>query len=134
MSPDYDIDLSTGTEELSDVYDQDLIKLQEQLTKQAEKKTAKYLKTHGREIKRLKKHAERALFTNNPDQYMYAIDKLRVLYKQKMLPKSAMRTMFDTSRAQIVDMTKSIIVGPEYHRRDLQPVADAPKTVPVCSI
>lgn len=129
MLPDYDVDLSTGDEELSSMYDQDLIELQENMAKQAEKKAAKHLKTHGREIKRLKKHAERALFTNNPDQYMYAIDKLRVLYKQKMLPKDAMMVMFATSRAQVVDMAKSFAQTPKHI-----PDAVIEKTVPVCSL
>ncbi|UIW13144.1 hypothetical protein Ah13A_208 [Aeromonas phage AhMtk13a] len=107
MSPDYDVDLSTGAEALSEVYDQNLMDLQEHLEKQAEKKAAKHLKTHGREIKRLKKHAERALFANNKEQYAYAISKLRTLYKQKQLPHSAMITMFETSRQQIVDMANA---------------------------
>ncbi|UYD59608.1 hypothetical protein JNMOADIG_00079 [Aeromonas phage avDM5] len=130
MSPDYEVDLSTGEEELSSSFDQELLEMQDRIEKQAEKQAAKHLKTHGREIKRLKKHAERALFANNKEQYVYAIDKLRTLYKQKLLPKHAMITMFETSRAQIVDMAKSLSTAQaiqsdvEYHQQ----------TVPVCSL
>lgn len=131
MSPDYDVDLSTGTEELSEEYDQELIELQNQLEKKAEKKAIKYLKTHGREIKRLKKHAERALFANNRDQYLYALSKLRTLYKQKQLPHSAMVVMFETSRQQVVDMAKAFVAGSEYQHKDSGRVE---KTVPVCSL
>ncbi|QBX32731.1 hypothetical protein Asfd1_105 [Aeromonas phage Asfd_1] len=104
---DYDVDLSEGTTELSDQYDLEMMELQERLQEQAEKQAAKHLKKNGRELKRLKKHAERALFANNREQYKYAINKLRVLYKQKSLPSDVMDVMFDTSRAQIVDMAKA---------------------------
>ncbi|UOX40431.1 hypothetical protein UGMREWDR_CDS0114 [Aeromonas phage GomatiRiver_11] len=103
----FDVDLTEDETTLSDHYDIDMMELQERLQEQAEKKAAKHLKKHGRELKRLKKHAERALFANNREQYMYAIDKLRVLYKQKALPTDVMSVMFDTSRAQIVDMAKA---------------------------
>ncbi|UYD57497.1 hypothetical protein OFDDKENP_00121 [Aeromonas phage B614] len=111
MSPDYEIDLSTGAEEVTDQYDEQIEQMQQRLEEQAKRQATKHLKTHGREIKRLKKHAERALFANNKDQYIYAIGKLRTLYKQKQLPHSAMVTMFDTSRQQIVEMAKAFNAG-----------------------
>lgn len=105
---DYDVDLTSGAEQLSEDYDQELLEMQERLQAQAEKQAAKHLRKHGRELKRLKKHAEKALLTNNKEQYMYAIDKLRVFYKQKALPTDVMSVMFETSRAQIVDMAKAM--------------------------
>lgn len=49
---------------------------------QAMRQAQKYLRKNKAEWKRLHKHAESALFSNNKTQYVYAIKKMRKMLKQ----------------------------------------------------
>lgn len=49
---------------------------------QAQRQAERYMRKNRREYKRLRNHAEEALFAGNKSQYVYAIKKLRTMLKQ----------------------------------------------------
>lgn len=57
-------------------------KIREQVEAEAFKKAQKFVRKNTREIKRLRKHAEDALFDGNKARYVYAIKKMRDMLKQ----------------------------------------------------
>ena len=70
---------------------------------EADKKVKKILKKNKTEIKRLKLLAEKALIEDNRESYVYAIGKLRDIYRQPHTPE-LLHVMYDTSRATILSM------------------------------
>ena len=61
-------------------------KVQADLEAKAAKKAEKILRKNAREIERLKLWAEKAIIDDNRDAYIYAIGKLRDIYKQPHTP------------------------------------------------
>ena len=78
------------------------LRLQEQAVDQA----FEHLRKNDKEIKRLKALAETALFEDNKESYIYAIGKLRVLYKQPELSNEVLEMQYRTTRQTIIDMIK----------------------------
>ncbi|QLA10726.1 hypothetical protein TH2_160 [Shewanella phage Thanatos-2] len=95
-----DIELQVDTES----YPSDA-KLQEYYEKRLVKNKLKVISKNRREIKRLKKLAEKALLANKFDSYRYALCKLREFYRQPFTPE-IIKTMWDTSRAELFRIAK----------------------------
>lgn len=81
-------------------------RLQEKIKQDANKKAEKILRKNKREIKRLKEHGQLALVSGNIDQYVYAIEKLRRIYKQAPLGQAGLELMYRTSREKLFEMIK----------------------------
>lgn len=80
---------------------------QEIVRKLAEKEAARILRKNKREIERLKKHGQMCLVSCNIPGYVYAINKLRGIYKQPLLTEEAGKVMFETSRARLIELIKA---------------------------
>lgn len=74
------------------------------MEEQAQKLATKILRKNKREIARLKKHGEYALLLGNKEAYIYAINKLRKIHKQKQMDTVLADTMWETSRQVIFDI------------------------------
>lgn len=70
---------------------------------EADKRVKQILKKHRREITRLKALAEKAIIEDNKDSYIYAIGKLRDIYKQPHTPE-LLETMWVTTRQTVLSM------------------------------
>lgn len=76
---------------------------EKELQAKAEKKTAKILRKNAREIARLKLWAERAIIEDNREAYIYAIGKLRDIYRQPHNPE-LLGAMWESTRATVLSM------------------------------
>lgn len=98
------VDDTEAQESINETYPADA-KIQEFYEKRLVKQKLKPIAKNRREIKRLKKLAEKALLTNNFDSYRYALCKLREFYRQPFTPE-IIRTMWDTSRSELFRIVK----------------------------
>lgn len=80
--------------------------IQDKIQSNADKKAQKILRKNKREIRRLKLHAEKAVYANNYVAYAYAIKKLRGYYKQPYT-EELIKLMWKTTR----DTVYNIVTG-----------------------
>lgn len=78
-------------------------KVQADLEAKAAKKAEKILRKNAREIDRLKLWAEKAIIDDNRDAYIYAIGKLRDIYKQPHTPE-LLSAMWVSTRQTVLSM------------------------------
>lgn len=78
-------------------------KVQAELEANAAKKAEKILRKNSREIARLKRWAEQAIIDDNRDAYIYAIGKLRDIYKQPHTPE-LLSAMWVSTRQTVLSM------------------------------
>lgn len=78
-------------------------KVQADLEAKAAKKAGKILRKNAREIERLKLWAEKAIIDDNRDAYIYAIGKLRDIYKQPHTPE-LLSAMWVSTRQTVLSM------------------------------
>lgn len=78
-------------------------KVQADLEAKAAKKAEKILRKNAREIERLKLWAEKAIIDDNRDAYIYAIGKLRDIYKQPHTPE-LLSAMWISTRQTVLSM------------------------------
>ena len=78
-------------------------KVQAELEAKAAKKAEKILRKNSREIARLKRWAEQAIIDDNRDAYIYAIGKLRDIYKQPHTPE-LLAAMWVSTRQTVLSM------------------------------
>lgn len=78
-------------------------KVQAELEAKAAKKAEKILRKNSREIARLKRWAEQAIIDDNRDAYIYAIGKLRDIYKQPHNPE-LLSAMWVSTRQTVLSM------------------------------
>ncbi|WWD11751.1 hypothetical protein CPL00151_CDS0173 [Escherichia phage Delraymugoa] len=78
-------------------------KVQAELEAKASKKAEKILRKNSREIARLKLWAEQAIIDDNRDAYIYAIGKLRDIYKQPHTPE-LLSAMWISTRQTVLSM------------------------------
>lgn len=78
-------------------------KVQAELEANAAKKAEKILRKNSREIARLKRWAEQAIIDDNRDAYIYAIGKLRDIYKQPHTPE-LLSAMWISTRQTVLSM------------------------------
>lgn len=78
-------------------------KVQAELEAKAAKKADKILRKNAREIARLKRWAEQAIIDDNRDAYIYAIGKLRDIYKQPHTPE-LLAAMWVSTRQTVLSM------------------------------
>lgn len=78
-------------------------KVQAELEAKAAKKADKILRKNSREIARLKRWAEQAIIDDNRDAYIYAIGKLRDIYKQPHTPE-LLAAMWVSTRQTVLSM------------------------------
>lgn len=78
-------------------------KVQADLEAKAAKKAEKILRKNAREIERLKLWAEQAIIDDNRDAYIYAIGKLRDIYKQPHTPE-LLSAMWISTRQTVLSM------------------------------
>lgn len=78
-------------------------KVQADLEAKAAKKAEKILRKNAREIERLKLWAEKAIIDDNRDAYIYAIGKLRDIYKQPHTPE-LLSAMWVSTRQTVLSM------------------------------
>lgn len=78
-------------------------KVQAELEAKAAKKAEKILRKNAREIARLKRWAEKAIIDDNRDAYIYAIGKLRDIYKQPHTPE-LLAAMWVSTRQTVLSM------------------------------
>lgn len=78
-------------------------KVQAELEAKAAKKAEKILRKNAREIERLKMWAEKAIIDDNRDAYIYAIGKLRDIYKQPHTPE-LLAAMWVSTRNTVLSM------------------------------
>ncbi|AGN30118.1 hypothetical protein VPFG_00116 [Vibrio phage nt-1] len=71
-----------------------------------EKEAQRRIKKNSREIKRLRKHAEKCLIEDNKDGYIYAIRKLRSITGQPVAD-DVLETLWKTSRDQVLTIIRS---------------------------
>lgn len=71
--------------------------------KEAEKRANKIVKKHRKEIARLMTLAEKAIIEDNKDSYIYAIAKLRRIYKQPY-NSELLDAMWTSTRNTIISM------------------------------
>lgn len=76
---------------------------EEYVAKEVKARVDKILKKNKREIKRLKQWAETCIFKGNKDGYIYAISKLRSIYKQPALTKDEADVMWNSTYNAIKD-------------------------------
>lgn len=81
-------------------------KIQARVEADALKRAQKFIKKNRTEIKRLRRHAEEALFRGNKVQYVYAVKKLRDMLKQPYT-EDFIDTMWNTSLASIRNIVAS---------------------------
>ena len=77
----------------------------DEVARLSKERADKILKKNKKEIARLKRHAELCLYQNNKAGYVYAISKLRGIYRQPSSD-ALCRVLFDTSREKIIELTK----------------------------
>lgn len=78
-------------------------KVQAELEAKAAKKADKILRKNAREIARLKRWSEQAIIDDNRDAYIYAIGKLRDIYKQPHTPE-LLAAMWVSTRQTVLSM------------------------------
>lgn len=78
-------------------------KVQAELEAKSAKKAEKILRKNSREIARLKRWAEQAIIDDNRDAYIYAIGKLRDIYKQPHTPE-LLAAMWISTRQTVLSM------------------------------
>ncbi|HAL7776372.1 TPA: DUF2654 domain-containing protein [Escherichia coli] len=78
-------------------------KVQAELEAKAAKKAEKILRKNSQEIARLKRWAEQAIIDDNRDAYIYAIGKLRDIYKQPHTPE-LLSAMWISTRQTVLSM------------------------------
>ena len=78
-------------------------KVQAELEAKAAQKAEKILRKNSREIARLKRWAEQAIIDDNRDAYIYAIGKLRDIYKQPHTPE-LLSAMWVSTRQTVLNM------------------------------
>lgn len=77
--------------------DPDVEKYEKGLQEEAQKRADKILKKHKREISRLKGLYEESLLSGNKEQFIYALGKLRGIYKQST-ERGVLEYCYETSR------------------------------------
>lgn len=82
---------------------------EEWVQKEAKRRATKILKKNKREIKRLKSHAEKCLLTGNEFGYIYAIRKLKQIYRQPAVSEEALKTMWRISYGAAQDVLKQAV-------------------------
>ncbi|ASZ76320.1 hypothetical protein [Proteus phage PM2] len=80
-----------------DSIDPDVEKYEKRLQAEAEKRAEKILKKNKREINRLKTLYEESLLSGNKEQFIYALGKLRKIYKQST-ERGVLEYCYETSR------------------------------------
>lgn len=71
---------------------------------QAVEQAEKHIKKHQKEIDRLNAHAEKCLFEDNYEGYHYAVNKLRVIYKQDELTKEVSKQLYTFTRNELIKL------------------------------
>ncbi|QAX98607.1 hypothetical protein AsFcp4_185 [Aeromonas phage AsFcp_4] len=99
-----------------------------------EKKSKKYLAKHGKEIKRLREHAEECLHVCNKDGYIYAIEKLRVLTMQKPIERSVLESLWLSSKQRYDELVMEAYAKVNENTEVASGEQPETATVPVCSI
>lgn len=93
----------TNHEEHEQIVVDEVEKVQAELEAKAAKKAEKILRKNAREIERLKMWAEKAIIDDNRDAYIYAIGKLRDIYKQPHTPE-LLSAMWVSTRNTVLSM------------------------------
>ena len=93
----------TKHEEHEQIVVDEVEKVQAELEAKAAKKAEKILRKNAREIERLKMWAEKAIIDDNRDAYIYAIGKLRDIYKQPHTPE-LLAAMWVSTRQTVLSM------------------------------
>lgn len=70
---------------------------------EGERKAAKIVRKHRREIRRLQQVAEKAIIEGNRESYVYAIGKLRDIYRQPY-NEGMLHVMYETTRQTVLSM------------------------------
>ncbi|AGB07076.1 hypothetical protein [Vibrio phage XZ1] len=103
-------DLLKDDEIVDVVDDQEVQEYLEQINAQRraliEKEAKRRIKKNSREIKRLRKHAEKCLIEENKAGYIYAIRKLRSITGQTV-GDDVLETLWETSREQVLTIVRS---------------------------
>jgi len=89
-----------------DAYTAEEMQYHDDLAERAKKTADKILKKNKREIDRLKKHGQMCLVSGNRDGYIYAINKLRGIYRQTPVDKQTGDTLYETSRQQLIELIR----------------------------
>lgn len=79
----------------------------DELIKLGQKRAIKVLTKNKKEIKRLEILAKESLAYGNEDSYIYAIDKIRKIVGKPALPDDIARTMWKTSRDQVLEIIRA---------------------------
>lgn len=83
----------------------DATALHEKMMEEATIKAHKHLKKNRKEIKRLQRHAELCLYSNNFAGYSYSIKKLRGIYKQPYNDE-LIKMMWSTTREALFEAVR----------------------------
>ncbi|AKA61917.1 hypothetical protein Pm5461_055 [Proteus phage vB_PmiM_Pm5461] len=89
--------MNESKEITNDSIDPDVEKYEKRLQAEAEKRAEKILKKNKREINRLKTLYEESLLSGNKEQFIYALGKLRKIYKQST-EHGVLEYCYETSR------------------------------------
>lgn len=85
-------------------YDEQVAAMQDAIQEQAKREASRILKKNKREIERLKKHGQMCLLSGNKHGYVYAINKLRGIYKQPQVDAATGETLYETSRQRLIEL------------------------------
>lgn len=116
MSPEQMPDIVNDDEIVNVEEDHELTEMirgqQELIKAETERRTAKYMKKHAREIKRLRAHGEKCLLEENKEGYIYAIGKLRTLIG-KPVTRDVLESMYQTSIDEVLRIIENFQAAKE---------------------